>query len=278
LFVLSLLFLSNFATVLHLPHPGPVWTLAIEEQFYLLWPSFVRKRTLSQLSKLAFGIAMMAVVLRVLFALKGHSNYFLTFLHCDSLAVGALLACHFSGARVGWMTSRRQEALTFVGALVLGVGFCVMSERLRVSVPVTVLSEIQQAKMPINAMAAAIQQTGIVLVAGSLIGLVISNRGSEWLAVLRSRLLTFFGLISYALYMVHLNVARAYDRIFGQPSSSHFEQVLLKMFVALVVSVLISLLSRYVLELPAMSLRNRVLSHPSPTADAENPPLPLANM
>jgi peptidoglycan/LPS O-acetylase OafA/YrhL len=220
----------------------------------------------------------MAVVLRVLFALKGHANYFLTFLHCDSLAVGALLACHFSGVKAGWMTTRRQEALTFAGALVAGVVLCVVSERLRVRLPVTVLSEIQQAKMPINAMASAIGQTGIVLVSGSLIGLVISNRGSVWLAVLRSRVLTFFGLISYALYMVHLNVARAYDRIFGQPSSSHFEQVLLKMFVALAVSVLLSLVSRYVLELPALSLRKRVLSHPSPTADTEDPPLPLANM
>jgi peptidoglycan/LPS O-acetylase OafA/YrhL len=276
LFVLSLFFLSNFSTALHFPFPGPLWTLAIEEQFYLIWPTIVRRRDLSQLRVWAIGIALTAVVLRILFALKGYDNYMLTFLHCDSLAVGALLACHFGGASV-WITTRRKEQIAFAGLFVLGIVLLLLAAWMQSKAPAVSL-EVMQQKPPFFAMGSASHQTGIVLLAGCVIGFVIANRGSAWLTIFRSRVLTFFGLISYALYMVHLDVVRTYDRVFGWPSSSNFGQVLLRIFIALSVTVLVCVGSRYLLELPAMSLRKRVLSHRSQSAETEDPPLPLANM
>ncbi len=42
--MVSLLFLANFAPLLGLPLQYPVlWSLAVEEHFYMLWPAIVRK-------------------------------------------------------------------------------------------------------------------------------------------------------------------------------------------------------------------------------------------
>jgi peptidoglycan/LPS O-acetylase OafA/YrhL len=49
--LLSALFISNFAHLFNIASDGPFWTLAIEEQFYLLWPTVVRRRSIAQLGK-----------------------------------------------------------------------------------------------------------------------------------------------------------------------------------------------------------------------------------
>ena len=63
-------------------------------------------------------------------------------------------------------------------------------------------------------------QTAITLVACSVIGLSISFSGAALLAPLRSRLMVFFGLVSYALYMLHMFILQAYDHFFGVPTAS----------------------------------------------------------
>src|SRR5271154_492229 len=47
--ILCALFLSNFAWLFHVETAGPFWTLAIEEQFYLIWPTVVRRRSVAEL-------------------------------------------------------------------------------------------------------------------------------------------------------------------------------------------------------------------------------------
>src|SRR5271154_6846259 len=47
--ILCALFISNFAWLFHVETAGPFWTLAIEEQFYLIWPTVVRRRSVAEL-------------------------------------------------------------------------------------------------------------------------------------------------------------------------------------------------------------------------------------
>lgn len=79
----------------------------------------------------------------------------------------------------------------------------------------------------------------------------------------------FLGLISYALYMIHDGVLEVYDRYLGQPAPGHTSVLLLRFVVALVVRLMLCVISRYALELPAMSPRKRVLSHWNPAAETE---------
>ncbi len=256
---LSAFFLANFALFLNVFGSGPFWTLAIEEQFYLLWPTVVRRKTVAQIRNWAFALGLSAIVLRFAFALGGHYNYFLTFLRCDGLAFGALLACHFYVAADD--TRRRQSwdrllLMTFAG----GLGCCLFAYGRHTP-----------------AMHEAIFQLGVVGVSGAAVGLVIAHSGAAFLAVFRSPVLVFFGLISYAFYMVHLYVVSYYDAHVGALAPGFVSGYCMRLGVIFAGTLLLSLLSRYVIELPALRIRRFVLAHPTAGSEEAYPPLPLAS-
>lgn len=75
---------------------GHFWSLAIEEQFYLIWPWIVYKNNTKQIVRLAMGASLFSVVLR--FALLARhvtpeAIYRNTFTRMDALLIGAALAC-----------------------------------------------------------------------------------------------------------------------------------------------------------------------------------------
>jgi peptidoglycan/LPS O-acetylase OafA/YrhL len=249
--LLSLLFLSNFAHVLHIQGDGPFWTLAIEEQFYLLWPTVVRRRAMDELRRWALAIGIGSVGLRLIAAAFGHHDYNFTFFHCDGLAWGAYVAC--------WFAQREQRAASRWGigmALVAGILLCV--------VPQFVVSPQSLASLRAMAFAACARQTGVSLLAAALIALLVTRAGAPLFGVLRRGVLPFFGLISYAMYMLHLYVLQAYDRLRG-PVVAGDTLAFAERFVAISAGTLaLCLLSRHGLELPAMSLRRFVLRRPAP--------------
>lgn len=245
--LLAALFVANFAQIFHVTSTGPFWTLAIEEQFYLIWPTVVRRRSVPQLIRWSIGIGISAVVLRIIVAAFGHHNYYFTFLHCDGLAIGALIACLYSqrtgkedrtgGIRTGWIATG-----FLTGALLFGVVFLPYSSEREL------------------AFISAAGQTGISLLAGSIIAFAIVHTGSRYLAVFRSRLFTFFGLISYAVYMIHTYVLMAYEHLNGPLPAGDLTAYAIRFFVVLAVTVGLSLLTYYTIERPAMSLRKYVLA------------------
>ena len=120
--IISAFFISNFAQLLHVTTEGPLWTLAIEEQFYLLWPTVVRRRSIEQLRHWALGIGITAIVLRLVAAIFGHYNYHFTFFRCDALAAGAFLACWYlqrDPSRPYSPRENRAIRLTFIAGVVL---------------------------------------------------------------------------------------------------------------------------------------------------------------
>lgn len=241
--LLSLLFLSNFAHVFHIQGSGPFWTLAIEEQFYLLWPTVVRGRTIRQLRRWALGIGLGVVGLRLIAAAFGHRDYYFTFFHCDGLAWGAYVACWFA-QRGPRMSERGVWA-----ALLTGILLCAVPQ------PMSSLRAM--------AFAACLRQTGTSLLAAALIALLATRAGAPAFGVLRRGVLPWLGSISYALYMLHLYVLGVYDRLRG-PLRVGDTLAYGERFVAILAGTLaLSLVSRYALELPAMSLRRYVLARPA---------------
>jgi peptidoglycan/LPS O-acetylase OafA/YrhL len=183
--LLSLAFLANFAHNFHIAADGPFWSLAIEEQFYLIWPGFVRRMTTQRLTKWAAAIWVATIVLRLVAGFWGHFDYLLTPLRADGLAAGALLACwnqvEAQGSGLGSRT-RTMAVWLAAGAALAVAGY-------------------QGLGLP-DALAANLRETGVVLVAAGLVGLLIAQAGSPRVAVFRSRPLIFFGLISYAMSLV----------------------------------------------------------------------------
>jgi peptidoglycan/LPS O-acetylase OafA/YrhL len=261
--LLSALFLSNFAHVLHVQGGGPFWTLAIEEQFYLLWPTVARRRAIGELQHWALAIGLGTIALRLLAAAFGHRDYYFTFFHCDGLAWGAWLACWWSQRDAARETAQR-EGHAILAGLVIGA-------LLFAAIPSSVAS------LRAMAFAASLRQTGIALFAAAAVAFLITHGGARSLALLRSRTLTFFGLISYAMYMIHLYVMEEYDRLRGGLPVGDNAAYTVRFACILAGSIAFCLLSRYLIELPAISLRRFVLVRPPPRRP-DDPPLPRGKM
>jgi peptidoglycan/LPS O-acetylase OafA/YrhL len=100
---------------------GPLWSLSVEEQFYLLWPAivfFVSRRTLVRVS---LGVMIGAALARLLFvALAGPvaGIYVLLPTRIDALTMGALLA---AGSRdpIAWARLRAYRRSVAIGAVVV---------------------------------------------------------------------------------------------------------------------------------------------------------------
>jgi len=100
-FLLGCVFLSgNWMIVLYAPPAtaaGILWSISVEEQFYLLWPLAARKLSREGLAYLAIGFIALANVARLLVChmrvIKVWTN---TFVHLDSIAFGILCALFLS--------------------------------------------------------------------------------------------------------------------------------------------------------------------------------------
>ena len=73
----------------------PLWSLSVEEQFYLVWPLVVLRCSQRTLIRVCIGIFVGALVLRLVLTLTGvhwFTLYAMTPTRADALAAGALLA------------------------------------------------------------------------------------------------------------------------------------------------------------------------------------------
>lgn len=92
-----LLFLSNWTQPFGLSVEGfpHFWSLAIEEQFYLLWPLVVHHHAPQKLLRICIGIMVAALIIRVSMIMGGAASgplYMFTTSRMDALAAGAALA------------------------------------------------------------------------------------------------------------------------------------------------------------------------------------------
>jgi peptidoglycan/LPS O-acetylase OafA/YrhL len=78
---------------------GHFWSLAIEEQFYLVWPLVVYAFRRETLLRVCLGCVALAVVARLVAESSGFSVYTFTLCRLDSLTVGAWIALAARGPR-----------------------------------------------------------------------------------------------------------------------------------------------------------------------------------
>jgi peptidoglycan/LPS O-acetylase OafA/YrhL len=173
-------FVQNLFPLALPPAIGPTWSLAIEQQYYLLWAPLVRflRRPWMLTSVLVTALICSPLFRHLNLAWIGRSH---TLIKLDGIAIGSLVALglHTLGL------SRRIWLCIGIGTFVLGVA---------ASATVaggTSLLDTALATAFAGAMLAAIASTG----ARNPIN-----------AALRCGPLPFYGRISYGLYMIHIMV------------------------------------------------------------------------
>lgn len=233
-------------------HTAPVlfmnfWSLAVEEQFYLVWPlavlalfSGALRLTTSARMRLGLGLTGgLAAVSTVLMAvlLQGDDAtrvYYGTDTHLMGLMLGAGLAFAWSSSSGSWLTSRawlrwRRPALVAAGA-----GLAVMMWTLTETSPLTFRGGIALASV-----------LTVVLVAGLLPTGQRRQGSTRWGRAMSAAALTWVGRRSYGIYLWHWPVIV----IIGQDMRTNpgtFEHVVSRLWCLLVIVAVADLSYRFV--------------------------------
>jgi len=228
---------------------GPLWSLAVEEHYYIFWPAVVHKLTSTRLAVVSGAIVVCEPVFRaVCFHLgwgKDGLNWYTWFV-ADGLAAGSLLAiilrCTITRKRVARICALLLSSAAVIG--ILGKPFGIATQT--------------------RLLGAALQHTTInIFFTGVLLLFLLVGTTSRKHYVNNS-VLRFFGYISYGLYLIHILAFRMYDRICLLyrpdliPSSDHFELVLLKFAVAGGSAVAMAYLSRKYFEERFLRIKDRL--------------------
>ncbi|MCB9909285.1 MAG: acyltransferase [Planctomycetes bacterium] len=228
--------------------PNVFWSLAIEEQFYMVWPLVVwglAKRSLMTLCTVLFFVAL---GLRVYLAIDPDVNWIQSFVltpsRMDGLVLGAFLALLFRMPQGQAPKVRWQIGLVGVLATAL-VG------------AMTLYTPEGWREQPLF----ALRFTGIALASGAVLWLALTGQpGSIWVRIFSQRWLRFLGKYSYALYLWH-GPADALVRHSFQPTAlvggSRLPAQLAFVLAAFGVALLAALASWHLVEKHCLRLKRR---------------------
>jgi peptidoglycan/LPS O-acetylase OafA/YrhL len=167
------------------------WSLAVEEHFYLLWPWIVWRLRENDVLKVAVGVALTALCLRLIVALTASSTevkgvFFQTPMRMDALALGAALA----------IVLRRPNAARF--RMVAWCTFAVAA------IPLGVAFVLQKGLWSTGLFMVSIGFTIVAVMFGSFLFIVRTSKSHSLLrTVVGNRIFAFFGKYSYGMYVLH---------------------------------------------------------------------------
>ena len=165
------------------------WTLAIEEQFYLLWPLTIALVGPKRVVPMVMGIVAFGLWFKTL----GYDTWIL-FNIFGAFALGALAAAILNDKP---RVERNRYALSLFFLVSGAIGFAYV--RWFYTVPVSWSRDWMVWRDSLQNFAYYTIHFGIV-------GFVATNAGSWFLAPLRMRELTYLGEISYGMYLYHLPI------------------------------------------------------------------------
>jgi peptidoglycan/LPS O-acetylase OafA/YrhL len=267
---LCVLFLANLSPLFRVTlEYGPLWSLAVEEHFYLVWPALVRTFQKATLKWVCIGICCLEPCLRLIWAWKFSPEglYTYTWLKLDGLALGSLLAIWLREPSV---TRRSIKRAAFLLACV-GLGIIGLGARFGI------LSRTQTLGMALQYTPWCILFSGFLL----FVLLIGTSRFSRWV---RFRVLRFFGQISYGLYLFHLVPFVWYDQLVdavlktpGHTVPAGAVQMCLRFVFASSIAILVATLSRQYFEQFFLNLKDKIVPdhNPAGTGGGESRLIPL---
>lgn len=195
--MLSAVYLSNLAPLFGVATAYPVlWSLAVEEHFYFIWPAVVRRLSRHALLTSCACIIVASPLLRYVsfHYARGFDFNDYTWNSADGLACGAVVAILLRM----WKENRHyiymvRLVVSSLGAALILAPFAVTSRQTAIGAALQVV--------PWDA-----------LFMGVLGGFLLVGT-TRWKQFVELPILRFFGRISYGLYLVQLLVFAAFDRL-----------------------------------------------------------------
>lgn len=171
------------------------WSLAVEEQFYLVWPAVIRHASRRLVLPCLFAGIALVPILRIWAMHQGISEFVI---YANPLTHGDGLLCGSAAAIWLRLFKPRRRTLLLMGSSLLLAGLAIF-------VPVHPLHDASvQTWSPLVFTSVALTSTGLLLVA-----LVSENLGLTLHRFLfMNRPLAFLGFISYGLYLYHFSILR----------------------------------------------------------------------
>ena len=222
----------------------PLWSVSIEEQFYLTWPLIVRR--VSQATMVAFAVGLLGVATATRFYLGTHHAWESqvwcnTLVQLDPIAAGILMAVLLRGA-VPQFSKLARVAMALAGVACIGTGALYFGIK---NDPLTT------ARIVLGYPAIAL---GCVL----LLFTVLREGANP------AKPLVYLGRISYGLYVFHVLGLLISDYIVPN-QTANLARYALRVFVAFALTVTMAAISYRWLETPFLKLKQRftyVLSRP----------------
>lgn len=247
------IYMTNWARAFQWHAPqllGHTWSLAIEEQFYLLWPVVLVValrvfRNRRSVMGLAAGLALLSCAWRLWLVTHGAESP-RTFNGLDTRADGLMVGCCLgiafaSGFVEGTMRQRVSAATKFLTPCALvGLGL------------LAALSRWDARWMHLGGFTVG------ALCAGWIITHLLVSRDTVLHVFLSNRALMWVGSVSYGLYLWHYAVFRTMSR-FGASN-------LTVLLAGSALTLAITAASYYLLEKPLLALRRRIDNAPAISA------------
>jgi peptidoglycan/LPS O-acetylase OafA/YrhL len=222
---------------------GVTWSLAIEEQFYLIWPLMVRYFSSAQIKRIAVGVMILSPPVRFYLAAHNVQIYSNVFCRLDGLMAGALLA----------VLVRSESFAPHKHVKLAWIFFFVTAS-------LAILAENRDARWIAFSMTA--------LGSVSLVYLSLFSQWKWMQFIFKNRFLTYTGIVSYGLYLLHkipLDVTKA----------THMERHPLVSFsMAVASSYILAVVSWTVLEKPFLKLKRFFELKPFPQFNSSSTKLP----
>jgi len=244
---LSAIYLANVTNLFGVPMQyGVLWSLAVEEHFYLLWPAVVRSLSRRMVIAVATAIASVCLLLRTLYAVLGIAGGGYTWLCADGLAMGAVLAAVARTPLQPRMRVKQFSALAFaisISLLVAGAPFGIFMARRLLGV--------------------TLRETAIDVFFAGVLSSTLLLGTSRWKRAVTLFPLQFLGKISYGIYLTHMLLfevvghfmQRFWPRMY--PAAGNFAVMAVQFSVAVTLTLALTYISRWYFEEGFLRLKNR---------------------
>ena len=216
------------------------WSLAIEEQFYLLWPAAVLLAGRRRLLGLCLATATVSVAARAM-----GFDWWITLTRCDGFALGGMLA---------WMLSREVPDSEEAGPSIAVAAACVLAPLAYLAAGCLRFGSRDFLLPPWGPKAGWLTILAINVACFGLLALVLRYRAAPITAWLRLEPLVALGRISYGIYLFHIFVFAAIDGLFP---SVHGPMRLFLVLAKLVGTVAIASASWHWMERPILRWKDR---------------------